>query len=341
MTDLKNNKRRKKEEAIGHKTAGYRRIIGRIKSVSANSIGRSSDACMRIKLQDVKDIETKGRWWKVGAKWRGNQFHNGNGEAEDGVGASTSSVMRKKSAAEREEDALLVLASKYRMNTDLRRSIFCIIMGSMDCEDAFEKLVRGGMLKGKAERDVIRVLAECCSQEKSYNPYYAHLATRICEYQPSCNFTFRLTYWDAFKQFDKMKPRKAANLAKLLAHLLTNERGLNLNVLRVIDIDSRGMPEQTIIFLMVLFTTLFESFDDPLQMKGIFERAVSNRKKRKRSTSIGDDDELVDDDGGEGMKESISLFLLHYLKPSPKNTKKSTFRANFKAALKACETDDF
>mmetsp|Transcript_3072 Transcript_3072/g.6673 ORF Transcript_3072/g.6673 Transcript_3072/m.6673 type:complete len:1074 (+) Transcript_3072:35-3256(+) len=341
MTDLKNNKRRKKEEAIGLKTAGYRRSIGRIKSISSKSIGRSSEACMRIKLQDIKDIESKGRWWKVGAKWRGNQFHDGNVEAGDGAGASTSSVMRKKSAAEREEDALLVIASKYRMNTDLRRSIFCIIMGSTDCEDAFEKLVRGGMLKGKAERDVIRVLAECCSQEKSYNPFYAHLATRICEYQPSCHFTFRLTYWDAFKQFDGMKPRKAANLAKLLAHLLTNERGLNLNVLRVIDIDSSGMPEQAVIFLMVLFTTLFESFDDPLQVKGIFERAVSSRKKRKRSASVGDDDELDDDDGGEGMKESISLFLLQYLKRSPKNTKKSTFRANFKAALKACETDGF
>ena len=337
MTDLKNNKRRKKDEAIGQKTASHRKIVGRIKSTSANSsFGRSSDASMRIKLQDIKDIETKGRWWKVGAKWRGNQFHDGSGSASGPHDVNSKS--KSQSASEKEEDALLVLASKYRMNTDLRRSIFCIIMGSTDCEDAFEKLVRAGMLKGKAERDVIRVLIECCSQEKSYNPYYAHLASRICEYQPSCNFTLRLTYWDAFKQFDSMKPRKAANLAKLLAHLVCNGRGLNLNVLKVIDIDNDGMSEKAIIFLMVLFTTLFEAFDDPLQVTGLFEAAfASSKKKRKRS--MGDEDDIPDDDS-DGLKESLSLFLLQYLKKSPKNVKKSKFRTNFKAAVKACETDE-
>lgn len=336
MTDLKNNKRRKKE-AIGQKTASYRKIVGRIKSTSANSsFGRSSDASMRIKLQDIKDIDTKGRWWKVGAKWRGNQFHDGSGSASGSHDVDSRS--KSQSASEKEEDALLVLASKYRMNTDLRRSIFCIIMGSTDCEDAFEKLVRAGMLKGKAERDVIRVLIECCSQEKSYNPYYAHLASRICEYQPSCNFTLRLTYWDAFKQFDSMKPRKAANMAKLLAHLVCNGRGLNLNVLKVIDIDNDGMSEKAIIFLMVLFTTLFEAFDDPLQVTGLFEAAfASSKKKRKRS--MGDEDDIPDDDS-DGLKESLSLFLLQFLKKSPKNVRKSKFRTNFKAAVKACETDE-
>ena len=337
MTDLKNNKRRRKDEAIGQKTASYRKIVGRIKSTSANSsFGKSSDASMRIKLQDIKDIETKGRWWKVGAKWRGNQFHDGSGSTSGSHDDDSRS--KSQSASEREEDALLVLASKYRMNTDLRRSIFCIIMGSTDCEDAFEKLVRAGMLKGKAERDVIRVLIECCSQEKSYNPYYAHLASRICEYQPSCNFTLRLTYWDAFKQFDSMKPRKAANMAKLLAHLVCNGRGLNLNVLKVIDIDNDSMSEKAIIFLMVLFTTLFEAFDDPLQVTGLFEAAfASSKKKRKRS--MGDEDDIPDDDS-DGLKESLSLFLLQFLKKSPKNVKKSKFRTNFKAAVKACETDE-
>lgn len=337
MTDLKNNKRRKKDEAIGQKTASYRKIVGRIKSTSANSsFGRSSDASMRIKLQDIKDIETKGRWWKVGAKWRGNQFHDGSGSASGSHDLNSRS--KNQSAMEKEEDALLVLASKYRMNTDLRRSIFCIIMGSTDCEDAFEKLVRAGMLKGKAERDVVRVLIECCSQEKSYNPYYAHLASRICEYQPSCNFTLRLTYWDAFKQFESMKPRKAANMAKLLAHLVCNGRGLNLNVLKVIEIDNDGMSEKAIIFLMVLFTTLFEAFDDPLQVTGLFEAAFAS-SKNKRKRSMGDEDDIPDDDN-DGLKESLSLFLLQFLKKSPKNVKKSKFRTNFKAAVKACETDE-
>ena len=36
---------------------------------------------------------------------------------------------------------LLQLAAKQRMNTDVRRAIFCVIMGSDDCVDASERLL--------------------------------------------------------------------------------------------------------------------------------------------------------------------------------------------------------
>ena len=36
-------------------------------------------------------------------------------------------------------------------------------------------------LADKQEREIPRVLIECCLQEKAYNPYYEVLATRLCE----------------------------------------------------------------------------------------------------------------------------------------------------------------
>jgi hypothetical protein len=36
---------------------------------------------------------------------------------------------------------LLGLAAKQRMNTDVRRAVFCALMGSVDFEDAFERLM--------------------------------------------------------------------------------------------------------------------------------------------------------------------------------------------------------
>ena len=336
MTDLKNSKRRNKDEVIGLKTAGYRKTLGRVKSSAA---GRTFDACMRIKLQDIREIETKGRWWKVGAKWRGNQFQDNGTPPENDSNASGTSSRGKQDSSTKEEDALFALASKYRMNSDLRRSIFFVLTGSSDCEDAFEKLVRGGMLKGKAERDTIRVLTECCSQEDNYNPYYAHLARRICDYQPNCKFTLRLTYYDAYKQFNSMTDRKAANLAKLLAHLLADGQCLNLSMLKAIDIDGEDMPENAVIFLMVLFTALFDSFEDPLQIKHIFEIGMPPPKKRKGRKDLESGSESLAVDDSDALKRSLSIFLLQYLKSSPKNAKKSSFRANFKAAVKACETD--
>jgi nucleolar MIF4G domain-containing protein 1 len=194
------------------------------------------------------------------------------------------------------------------------------------------------MLKNRAERDTVRVLTECCGNEKSYNPFYSLLASRMCEYQPQCKFSFQLAFWDIFKQFDDLKARKVANLAKLLYHLVAKHQSLRLHVLKVIDMAPAEISENALIFLTVFFSTIFESFDDPAEV----HQLVSNGLHSGRTKA--DTDEIFASDGGddadsEGLRESLSIFFLQTLKSSPKNKKKSKFRANFKAAVKACESD--
>ena len=57
----------------------------------------------------------------------------------------------------------------------------------------------------------------------------------MCDYQPQCKFTFQLSFWDTFKNFDKQKLRKVANLEKLLFHLIAIYIKLRMNVLKVFD----------------------------------------------------------------------------------------------------------
>jgi nucleolar MIF4G domain-containing protein 1 len=330
MTDLKNNKKRRQDYAFGEKTVKLRKLVGRIKStVAANGTVRSSDACLRITLQDILHAESKGRWWKVGACWVGNQYNRKGDDYESNKeeGAPTA----KKADFDLEEEEMLKLASKHRMNTDMRRSIFCIIMGSADCDDAFEKLVRAGMLKNRTERDTVRVLTECCGNEKSFNPFYSHLAARICDYQPQCKFTFQLSFWDTFKQFDELKLRKVANLAKLLFHLVAVHKSLRMNILKVIDMSPDTMSESASIFLTIFFSSLFDYFDDPADMIPLLPHI-------RQDSAAGSVVESAEDNG-DALRESFSVFFLHVLKSSPKNKKNSKFRANFKAAVKACETD--
>lgn len=59
--------------------------------------------------------------------------------------ASTSNVEEVASTIDKESleaQKLLQLASAQRMNTDVRRAIFCVIMSGEDYVDAFEKLLR-------------------------------------------------------------------------------------------------------------------------------------------------------------------------------------------------------
>lgn len=74
----------------------------------------------------------------------------------------------------------LELARKQRMNTDIRRDIFCILMTAEDYLDAFEKIHHLG-LKNQQQKEVIYVIFNCCIQEKKFNPYYAVLAQKLCD----------------------------------------------------------------------------------------------------------------------------------------------------------------
>jgi len=331
IMDLKNNKRKREDTVFTEKTSKFRKILGRVKSSAAKmGISKStSEASLRITLDDILQAETKGRWWKVGASWVGNQ-HRFSEDSKPENEESGKDAPASSAANPEEDEALLKLASKFRMNTDRKRAVFCIIMGGTDIEDTFEKLCRSSMLQNRSERDTIRVLMECCGNEKSYNKFYGHLAARICEFQPQSRFTLQLAYWDIFKQFDSVGARKAANLAKLLFHLVVTHRVLKLlPVIKTIDLSDDDMEESTLIFLTILLSSILDHFPDPVQAKAIFARSTSAAKNEEG------------EDADEGIRAGLLVFFMETLKSSPKNKKGSRFRKNFKTVVKELDTDGF
>lgn len=80
------------------------------------------------------DPEKKGQWWLSG------DVSSAASNIEDVAAVISKDVT--------ETQKLLQLAAAQRMNTDIRRAIFCIIMSAEDYVDAFEKLLRLG-LSGK------------------------------------------------------------------------------------------------------------------------------------------------------------------------------------------------
>lgn len=348
VMSLKNNKPGKQQAVIREKTNQLKKIVGRVKMTASSSLkGKKSGSCLRVTLQDILNAESKGRWWMVGASWTGKQHNSQNDDSNDMTVESDATEQDRSNNGQENEDKLLALASSQRMNTDNRRSIFCIIMGSTDYDDAFEKLVRAGMLKPKVERDVIRVLVHCCGEEKAFNPFYGYLAMRVCEYQTKSRFTLTLTFWDTFKQIDIFPVRKIANLAKLLALLVggRDKQYLNIGVLKRIDFSPSAIQDNIVIFLTIFLTTLFESSDVD-HIKSVFSydtvATIPKKKKKTQHWDSEDEDEEVKPKASQKedlseLRESLSVFLLQYLKSSPKNVEGTEFYENFSAALKICE----
>ena len=74
---------------------------------------------LRVSLDDLNSAETRGKWWLVGAAWSGNPLV----EAQE-------NSKRASTGQNSDENALLKLAKRQGMNTDIRRSIFVVLMSS-------------------------------------------------------------------------------------------------------------------------------------------------------------------------------------------------------------------
>jgi len=96
-------------------------------------------------LADLRSADSKGKWWLVGAGWAGDPladiqrtketgFSINGTQRDDGSKASKKSKLQEKSGSgtngESESDRLLRLARAQGMNTDIRRSVFVVLMSS-------------------------------------------------------------------------------------------------------------------------------------------------------------------------------------------------------------------
>ncbi|XP_074115780.1 nucleolar MIF4G domain-containing protein 1 [Cotesia typhae] len=234
-----------------------------------------------ISLSDLLNANEKGKWWIVGSAWSGT------------IDSASKPTKDKNSNGSMQfSQQILELARKQRMNTDVRRNIFCILMSAEDYLDAFEKIQHLG-LKDQQAREIINVIMDCCLQEKKFNPYYAILAQKFCNYDRKNQMTLQYSLWDKFRELDELNKVQLNNLAKFLTHLFV-EKGLALSVLKVIsfaELDKQTMKLVRQIMLGILL------HDDAEACTHAFERiSLAPQLQNLR----------------EGLRLFISYFLAKY-----------------------------
>ena len=253
LSDLRNNKSRRTQSANADVVKGLRQWLGGVKNTLGG--GRAgADLCLRVSLLDLLDAEKSGRWWKAGASWAGKKSGIVTSAGDDSDEEQDVSAVKQKGNPE--EEKLLLLAKKMRFNTTTRRNIFVVIMSSRDVDDAFERLMRL-QLKGKQDREVVRVITECCAQEKTYNPFYSELAAMLCAHNRQYKTSLQFIFWDNFKLFeDEVAGRRTVNLARFLSRLVTAFH-LPLAVLKPIDMTD--INSNMMLFLATFFMAIFSA----------------------------------------------------------------------------------
>ncbi|XP_035444253.2 nucleolar MIF4G domain-containing protein 1 homolog [Spodoptera frugiperda] len=230
---------------------------------------------LNIRLEDLLKADERGKWWVVGSAWEGNRPRPEEKPSNKAVPTA--------------DQKLLELARQQRMNTDVRRSIFCVIMSAEDYMDAFEKLQHLG-LKGQQEREIVHVLLACCLQEKTYNPYYAVLGQKLCDTDRKYQLSIQFSVWDKIKELDSISKQSTTNLAQFLIHLIM-EKGLALSVLKVIQFSE--LNKHTVRFMRQILLSIIMNADFQSSLE-VFHRISKPPKLHL-------------------FRESIRLFIQHFL----------------------------
>lgn len=247
ICDIKNNKKRPKEDPSHH--TRIKKWLQKLKA---------EDVLLRgLTWSRLLDPDKKGQWWLSG------DVPSTVAKIEDVAAVISKDVAETKK--------LLQLAAAQRMNTDIRRAIFCIIMSAEDYVDAFEKLLRLG-LSGKQDREIIRVIVDCCLHEKMFNKYYTVLASKLCNHEKNHKFSLQYCIWDHFKELDNMESSRSMNLAKLVAEVLLNFT-LSLATLKVVNLANPvEMTPARVSHFRMLFETLLQK--DDARVWNVFTRVA-------------------------------------------------------------------
>ncbi|KFY83917.1 hypothetical protein V500_09766 [Pseudogymnoascus sp. VKM F-4518 (FW-2643)] len=265
INDLKNNKMKTGAAAsavISEHTIRMKKTLGTL-----NSRSLKSSEPLRIGLDDIRQSDSKGKWWLVGASWTGNESANRDGMPSQPTSHTKEVDVEDDIAMDTRTTDLAQLAREQRMNTDVRRAIFIAIMSASDFQDAYMRLNKL-KLKKSQELEIPKVLIHCSGAEASYNPFYTLIAKKLCG-DRKLKMAFQFSLWDLFKKMgegdneddvpdeddeDALSTRYIVNLAKMFGALIV-DGGLTISVLKNLNLTYLQPKTQT--FVEVLFIAMF------------------------------------------------------------------------------------
>ncbi|GAA5933268.1 hypothetical protein JCM10213_001236 [Rhodosporidiobolus nylandii] len=270
LTNLKNNKVKPNADGAVDNYSNLKKYLQGLNKKRAS--GAAPDP-LRVSLPEIRAGTTRGKWWLVGAAWAGDPL------AEAAQQGNTLAFQTKEAQGDAE---LARLARKQGMNTDIRKGVFTVLMSSEDYVDACERLLQLG-LSDVQQREIARVLLQCCGNEKAYNPYYTLVAHRLCTKSHSFQITLQYCLWDFLRELgekdvggaelvkslgddrggsggSKVSERKITNLAKFYAWCL-GKAALTIMVLKPVPFATTR--DQTLSFLRQLFLYLLLSTQTP------------------------------------------------------------------------------
>ena len=139
----------------------------------------------------------------------------------------------------------------------LRRTIYLTIMSSATFEECAHKLARIDVPPGR-ESELINMLIECCSQERTFLRYYGLIASRFCLMDNRWKDAFMESFSEQYNTIHRLETNKLRNVAKLFSHLLHTD-SMPWIVMNNIHLNEDETTSSSRIFIKIVIQEMAEA----------------------------------------------------------------------------------
>lgn len=186
---------------------------------------------------------------------------------------------------EEDPNAELIKDFSEQDRLNLRRTVYLVIMSSVDFEECANKILK--LKVTEAQTDIVATMfLECCIHESKYSRFFGLLAQRFCQLDELYKHHFEEAFVEHYRTIHRYGTNELRNLARFFAHLFFTE-AVDWELLRHVQITKEATNASSRIFLKIFFQELSESMgikafkerlaEDDLQpsLEGIFPRTSS------------------------------------------------------------------
>ncbi|KAK5948936.1 suppressor of glycerol defect [Knufia fluminis] len=278
ITDLKNNKIRQATNAAGATGEHLTRMRKALGTLNTRQL-RATEP-LGVTRSDILNSDKKGKWWLVGASWKGNgQHHQQAVQPQPSSNPTTITSTTPNKPPPNDPTDLSIdypsLFTTLHLPTPIHRAIFTALTSAEDPTDALARISKLRLTR-KQELEIAPVILRAVRAEQTYNPYYGVLSKSLLR-ERRYKMSFGIALWKFFgvigerqdededdddemvSRGDDVSASEIANVARMYAYLVS--RGcLKLDVLKTLNIGFTG--ENATLFLEVLFVALLTDSKD-------------------------------------------------------------------------------
>ncbi|ESK85337.1 pre-mrna-splicing factor cwc22 [Moniliophthora roreri MCA 2997] len=214
---------------------------------------------------DPNYLENEEKYKSIKSEILGDDSDEESGSEENSSDGSDEEVEEKEGIEDRTETNLV----------NLRRMIYLSIMNALNYEEAVHKLLKVQLDEGQ-EIELVNMIIECCSQERSYSTFYGLVGERFGKLNRVWTDCFEQAFQNYYTTIHRYETNRLRNIARFFGHMLATD-AISWMVFECVKVNEDDTTSSSRIFIKIMMQemmesmglkTLAERFKDPEVKKG-------------------------------------------------------------------------